>query len=172
MADISKTQQLTPKQTRWIKSTTDRCWSQSRATPAATHLSNQALYKYSALPLPLCQIVASTSVPAPVPSPSSLLVNPVSLPWIPASPSFQPKPQSRFPSFQPKPQSRFPSFQPKPQPKLKPRFPSYQSKLLQACVSFPPSLLNKYIVSIISLFPRLECLHFGSPAPPHTTKLS
>ncbi|XP_044199980.1 uncharacterized protein LOC122975545 isoform X3 [Thunnus albacares] len=96
MADISKTQQLTPKQTRWIKSTTDRCWSQSRATPAATHLSNQALYKYSALPLPLCQIVASTSVPAPVPSPSSLLVNPVSLPWIPASPSFQPKPQSRF----------------------------------------------------------------------------
>lgn len=47
------------------------CWSQSRATPAAPHHHHQAFYKYPALPLSPCQIVASAPSPTPGYSPSS-----------------------------------------------------------------------------------------------------
>ncbi|XP_042263028.1 uncharacterized protein LOC121894479 [Thunnus maccoyii] len=94
------------------------CWSQSRVTSAAPHLSNQALFKYSALSLPVWQIVASASFhllslrplsPAPHIVSSTLLPCPGSC----HVPSFQPKPQPQVSSFQPKPQPQFPSYQPK-----------------------------------------------------------
>ena len=60
------------------------CWNQTRAAP---HLCYQAFSKYSALPLPLCQIVASVLVSVamlqaswpvvacfPVPNPVSCLL--------------------------------------------------------------------------------------------------
>ncbi|XP_044198452.1 uncharacterized protein LOC122974482 [Thunnus albacares] len=117
-----------------------------------THFFSSSTYKYSALPFPLCQMIAS--------APFYLLcLQPLISSYQPCFPAldphFQPKPhQHQVPSFQPNPQLLVLSFQPKPQPQLHAQaFPGLHS----LSPAFKINTLFPYLLAI-------QCLHLGSPA--------